>query len=375
MLSPNYPTMRHYKHLSPKERDKIFFLYHIENRDKSYIAQYLNRDNATIGREIKRNKTIANRRDNNNPKTKDKPQNYYYSPDKAQKKYMDRRKESKQLCPLKTVKLYKYVIKKLKEGLSPDLVSGRAKLEGIGRISHECVYQFIYSRDGRKMELYKYLPRSHKRRKKKIGRKQRRTLIPNRVGIEARPETAEDREEFGHWETDSVLGIRKGHALNTNRERKTRYMIITKINRKTTDNTKEAIIKRFKPLPPEAKISNTADNGSEFTKHEEITAAIGMKFYFANPYHSWERGTNENGNGLIRRFFPKKTNFNDIPEEEIEKVEEWINNRPMKCLDYKTPQEVFNEELEKITTLKYIKLCLIFILGLTAEIPEFALDG
>jgi len=216
---------------------------------------------------------------------------------------------------------------------------------GIGSISAECIYQFIYG-EGKHLELWKHLPRTHKKRRKWKGRKGKRTLIPNRIGIELRPKSVEDREEFGHWEDDSIVGVGTGAALNTKRERKSRLMMITKISRKTARHTRIASVRRFKSLPLWARKTNTADNGCEFAEHEKITKQTQTKFYFATPYHSWERGTNENGNELVRRFFPKKTDFNQISNSQIKAVEDWINHRPLKCLNYKTPHEVFHEELD-----------------------------
>lgn len=336
--------MGKYKHLSLKEREEIYDLYQ-SGINKKRIGTILGRHSATIGREITRNKVMIGVKHNNDPNTKKLKQNYHYLPDRAQKKYMFRRKTSKQKCDLKSIVLYKYTLEKLKLGWTPRLISGRAKFKQIGQISHECIYQFIFSRRGWQLKLYEYLPRSGRYRRKKRGRKAKRILIPNRIGIEKRPVEVETRKEFGHWETDSVLGVGKGAALNTNRERKSRYMIVTKIGRKTAENTKSAIIKRFKKIPIEGRLTNTADNGPEFTQHEKVTKKIGMKFYFANPYSSWERGTNENGNGLIRRFFPKKTDFNKVSNAQIKAVEDWINHRPMVCLGFKTPHEVFHKEL------------------------------
>ncbi len=193
--------------------------------------------------------------------------------------------------------------------------------------------------------MYQYLTRSHKKRRKWHGRKGKRTLIPNRVGIEKRSKSIEDRKKFGHWEGDSVIGIGKKSALNTNRERKTRLMMITRIKRKTAKHTRLASIRRFRKLPYNARKTNTYDNSLEFTEHEKITQELNMVIYFANPYHSWERGTNENGNGLIRRFLPKKTDFDQVSTTKIRYIENWINNYPMKCLRYKTPNKVFQDEL------------------------------
>ena len=337
--------MRKYTHLSNKERDYLFVLLQFGITNKEEIARRMNRDPTTIRREIKRNKTMIGIKNNNNPSLKDDPNSFHYIPDRATKKYMKRRKESKQRCFLKTLPLFKFTLEKLQEGLSPELVAGRAKLEGIGDISHECIYQFIYSKKGKELELYQYLVRAHKKRRRQRGRKHRKSHIPNRIGIEMRSENINTRKEFGHWETDSVLGVRRKSALNTNRERKSRYIIIEKIPRKTANETQLAIRRRFKRFPLEARLSNTADNGSEFTDHQKVTKNIGMKFFFADPYASYQRGTNENGNGLIRRFYPKKTDFDLVTNAQIKEVENWINHRPMKCLNYKTPYEVFHEEL------------------------------
>lgn len=338
-------TMGNYTHLSDQERDQLFA--HLQNgiTNKAEIARRMKRDPTTIRRELERNKTMIGTKHNNNPQTKHSPKHSHYIPDRAKQKYMQRRKESQQRCPLKSLSLFQFTLAKLKQGLSPELIAGRAALEGIGTISHECIYQFIYSQRGKELQLYQYLTRKHKKRRRQKGRKHRKSHIPNRIGIEMRSDAINDRMEFGHWETDSVLGIGKGSALNTNRERMSRYTMITKLPRKTAQETRKAICRRFKDLPAEARVSNTADNGSEFTEHEIVRKAIGMMFYFADPYASYQRGTNENANGLIRRFFPKKTDFDTISNTQIQTVEDWMNHRPMKCLKYKTPHEIFHEQL------------------------------
>lgn len=336
--------MKNYTHLTEEEREKIAALLQ-DGKTQREIASLICRSASTISRELKRNKTMIGRKNNNNPEAKKYLENSYYFPRKAQEKYLKRRKESKQMCPLKTINLYYYVIEYLQKCWTPQLISGRAKLEGKGNISHECIYQFIYSKDARHLKLWEYLPRHHKKRQQKRLRKYKRTLIPNRIDISERPKAVEDRNEFGHWEDDSVVGVGKGAALNTKRERMTRYMMITKIPRKTAKATRLATCKRFKSLPLLAKKTNTADNGAEFTQHEKTAIATGLKFYFATPYHSWERGTNENGNGLIRRFLPKRTDFDKISKKQIKDIEDWINHRPMKCLNYKTPHEAFHEQL------------------------------
>ena len=343
--------MKQYKHFTKEDRDELFILLNkwLNNIE---IWSIIGKHPSSVWREVKRNKKMIWIRNNNNPKAKENADNFVYLPDKAHDKYLKRRKKkSKLLHPLKSIDLFKYVFKELKKWTSPELISWRAKLKWIWDISHECIYQYIYSLQWRKIELYRYLPRAHKIRRTKSWRKSKKTIIPNRISIDLRPAEVENREEFGHWEADSIVWVWIWSALNTNRERKSRKMFIEKIDRKTAENTKLATIKRFKSLPLSARKTNTADNWCEFTKHELITEKVIMKFYFADAYSSWQRWTNENWNWLVRRFFPKKTNFNNITKKQIKAVEDWINNRPMKCLWYKTPNEVFEEELIKLKSL------------------------
>lgn len=336
--------MTNYTQLQPNEREQIYVLLQL-NFKQNKIAEILKRNPSTISRELSRNKTMLDIRFNNNPNKKMDKNNYHYLPDRAQVKYLERRKESKQQPILKTIALFKFVVKSLKKGDSPELISGRAKLLNIGSISHECIYQFIYSKKGKELKLSECLPRAHKKRKKKGGRKGKRHLIPNRIDISQRPAIIETREEIGHWEGDSIVGVGKGAALHTQVERKTRLFKIRKIERKTAENTAEAMISIFSVIPEKLRKSSTEDNGSEFTKWETVSNELGIDIYFAQPYHSWERGSNEKANGLVRRFFPKRTNFDDVTDEEIQAVEDWINNRPMKCLDFRTPNEAYNTEL------------------------------
>ena len=171
LTSFHLPPMKKYTHLSSDERDQLFVLLQSGITNCAEISRTLKRDPSTVRREIRRNKVMIGTKHNNNPHTKNNPKNFHYIPDRAQKKYLSRRKESKQKCPLNTIALFVYVIRKLKEGLSPELIAGRAKLKGIGDISHECIYQFIYSKTGKEMQFYEYLIRAHKRRRRQKGRK------------------------------------------------------------------------------------------------------------------------------------------------------------------------------------------------------------
>jgi IS30 family transposase len=304
------------------------------------IAKTLQRARSTIWREIKRNSGVIERRLNNSPKKKKQ-----YLPDKAQKKYEERRKRSKTVYPLKNGFIYQFTLKHLKLGWSPQIISGVLKAEYDEHISHECIYQYLYGAHAKDkgLKLMEYLPRRHKRRRKQGGRKSRRTLIPNRVDISLRPEVVEKRERFGDFEGDTVFGVGDGAALATMNERLSRYVIIKKLSRKTAEEMKQAVIKSLSEVQGLKTI--TFDNGSENAKHEEMAKTLRIDIYFARPYHSWERGANERINGLIRRYYPKKTNFNDISEVDIQQVQDLINHRPMKCLNWKTPAEVYQYHL------------------------------
>jgi IS30 family transposase len=335
-----------YHHLTEKDRETCSALLQ-DGKSQKAIAKRLKRNIGTISRELKRNKTLIGPKNNNNPQAKKSLKNSYYFPHKAQKKYNERRKESKQGCPLKTLDLHDYVIEKLKIGWSPQIISGRAKKEAIGKISAECIYQFIYGKDGKSLKLWECLPRHRKKRRTKSGRKGKRHLIPHRIDISLRPKSVENRKEFGHWEGDSIVGIGTKSALHTQVERLSRYTQVRKIGRKTAQLTSTTMIDIFQNFPDFARKSSTEDNGCEFTRWEMVAQELDMKIYFAQPYHSWERGTNERMNGFVRKFFPKRTDFDPVSQSEIQAVQDWINHRPMACLNYSTPHEVFHKHLNR----------------------------
>lgn len=325
-----------YKQLGQKERDRIFRLKNkgVSNSD---IAVTLGRDKSTIGRELARNTHRKLRQ---------------YLPDTAQRK-ADKRKAwgRKQRYVIKEPKLQKRIIDLLKKGWSPDLIAGRLKRACGQYLNQESIYQFIYSLPGRKLNLRKHLRRAHRIRHHKHGRKPRKDAgIPNRVGIEKRPKHVEKRIEFGHWEGDRVIYNRHTKALTTAVERKTRKVVVFKPKDLTAKTQALGLIRRYRPLPEEARRTMTYDNGREAAAHETVTARIGMKFYFARTYASWQRGTNENRNGLVRFYLPKDTDLNQVTAAQIRRVEDKINNRPMKCLDYQTPNEVYAIEMNKLTT-------------------------
>lgn len=324
---------KNYKQLSQKERDRIFLLKR-KGKLNSDIAKILGRNKSTIGRELKRNKHNKFNQ---------------YLPDTAQRKADKKKRQNrKKNYLLKDVTLKEYILSKIKLGWSPELIEGRAKQEIGKTYNYESIYQYIYSLAGRKENLKSYLRRAHRIRHKKNGRKHHKGRIPDRTDIALRSKNIEKRKQFGHWEGDSV--IYKGHSqnLSTNIERKSRYAVIAKPKDKSAKERTKIISKKFRNLPREAKRTMTFDNGLEFAEHKQITKETGMKIYFAKPYSSWQRGTNENRNGLLRWFLPKDTDLNFFTEKKLQAVQDMMNNRPMKCLNFKTPAEIFNFEMNRL---------------------------
>jgi len=317
---------KQYSHLSPEERERIAVLLG-KGATKGEIAKELGRNKGTISREINRNAS---------------PEYNCYLGHRAQQRADLRAENSHNHPRLRDEGIRNYVLFHLEIGWSPEQISGRISIDNPAwSISHEAIYQYIYdSGTPDRKRLIGFLRRSHRIRKpKSIGRRVRPTKIPNRIPIDERPASVLTREEFGHWETDSLVSRKSSAALNSTTERKTKLLFLSKISSKTAKETSGAIIKRLQSLPFYARQTLTLDNGTENAKHEDITKSLGTKCYFAHPYHSWERGTNENTNGLIRWYLPKGTDFSKISDEQIRRIESALNNRPRKCLGFKTPLE------------------------------------
>jgi IS30 family transposase len=246
-------------------------------------------------------------------------------------------------------------VEQLKAGYSPEQISGRLHFEYPNEsISHEAIYQYIYCQVYRNgcgqmkpyyHDLRPYLKRRHKRRVRKGMRKCQRIFKHKGLSIELRPKEVARRKTVGHWEGDSMVSRKSKVGLNTLVERKTGLLFITKIADRTAEETSTAIIKRLIALPEEARETITVDNGTENFSYEKIETSLNISCYFAHPYCSGERGTNENTNGLIRWYFPKGTDFATIPDEAIQAVETILNNRPRKRLGWRTPLEAFNESV------------------------------
>jgi len=316
--------------LTPLEREKIA-IWLAQKVSKRRIAKRLGRSDSTVRDEINRN-SIAG----------------HYVAIHAQIQANKRIISSRRRHPLKNKSVYSYTIKKLRSGWSPEQIAGRLKLKHpdnpYWHIHHETIYRFIYDPKNKEKRWWEYLPRKRKRRQNKYGRRVKRSRIPDTVSIHLQPKEVEGRQAFGHWEGDSVVGRYHKSGIHTQVERKTRYLQAKLIKDFTADETLEAQQQIFDQLPTKAKQSTTVDNGKEFTNHKQFNLPV----FFCDPYASWQKATNENTNGLIRRYLPKKTDFSKICQHDLDDIVEEINNRPRKCLGFYTPQEVFNNELQII---------------------------
>ncbi|MGI0135414.1 MAG: IS30 family transposase [Candidatus Micrarchaeaceae archaeon] len=254
---------------------------------------------------------------------------------------------------LKNPWLYAYVLGKLLEGWSPEQITGRLKRQypddRSRHLSPETIYQFVYAPEQADKRLWEYLPRKQKKRRKQHGRSVHKSRIPDRVSIHDRPEEVDSRTTFGHYEGDTVEGQRSKHdGIHTEVERLSRKLFARKVGRIASRETTDAQLRIFRTIPTAARLTTTLDNGREHHLHGELTASLGLDVYFADPYSSWQRGCNEYHNGLLRRYLPKQTDFTNLTEAELRDIVEEINDRPRKCLDYATPNEVFYSEINKL---------------------------
>jgi IS30 family transposase len=245
-----------------------------------------------------------------------------------------------------------FVLEKLKLGWSPQQISGRLKkeiTEGVRPkreyINHESIYQFLYDPAQQDQKLWAYLPRRHRKRRRWLGRRSRSVQIPHRVSLRHRPGQISHREEFGHWEGDTIVGEGHKTGIHTEVERISRLVFAYKVPKIRAKETSGVQLWLFSQLPKLARKSTTLDNGSEHYLHTRLQEELGMQTYFADPYCSWQRGTNESTNGLIRRYFPKRTDFHLVSQETVNEVVIRLNSTPRKVLGYQTPSEVFTAHI------------------------------
>jgi IS30 family transposase len=312
--------MEPYVHLSADERMRIYE-WQRAGLSQAEMARRLARDRASISRELRRNAVPAG-----------------YLPDLAQRRYQARRQHCRRRSRLENRRLRQTIILLLERGLSPEQISGRLRTEQGGTvINHETIYRFVYeSPVGRQEKLYQYLRRGKKKRTRRQGRRAHTSPIAQRLFIDARPLAATQRTEIGHWESDSLL-FSQDQALNVLVDRLSRFTVVTRLRSKTARDTGHALVARLAQLPHS---SVTADNGSENADHIMVSRALAIPFYFCHPYHSWEKGTVENTNGLIRRYLPRGTDLNRVDQDELDAIAAELNHRPRKCLGFHTPYEV-----------------------------------
>lgn len=316
--------MKKYKQLTLEERYQIYAFRKSGWTNKAIAAELLV-DKTTIGREFRRN--LSGRG---------------YRPQHADKLAVRRRagKAKKRI----STGIWAEIEADLELDFSPEQIYGRRVLEAKETVSPEWIYQRIYQDKANGGNLYKHL-RSQKKRKKRYGKNSRRGVLINQKSIEKRPSIVDQKSRIGDWEVDSIIG--KGHqgAIVTMVERKSKLLRMQKVERKTGELTKEAICKSLNDLEVE---TVTSDNGKEFALHEEIAKHLAADFYFCHPYSSWERGINENTNGLVRQYFPKQMKINAISDVDIKIAQDKLNNRPRKTLGFLTPNETYFKELEKL---------------------------
>lgn len=313
------------KHLTIEQRYAICTMLQIPMTQKE-IAKAIGVDKSTISRELNRNCDMRSGK---------------YVMDLAQRK-ADKRKSEKRHKEVFTLQMQRRVKKLLKKGFSPEQIAGRSKREGKEIVSYETIYCWIWENKRKGGKLHLYLRRQGRKYAKRGSKNAGRGFIPNRVDIDERPQVVELKERFGDLEIDTIIGKNHKGAILTINDRATSRVWIRKLTGK--EAVPVAQITAWALSKVKSLIHTiTADNGKEFAKHEEIAQKLGINFYFCKPYHSWERGANENTNGLIRQYIPKGTDFSGVTNKEIKRIENILNNRPRKRLGYLTPNEKFKQ--------------------------------
>lgn len=299
------------------------------NITRQKVAEFLQCSESAISQEVKRNSRFGK-----------------YNARKAQEEANDRKPKRKKRPVLDDPEIGRYIEKKLKLGWIPDEIAVKSKedLPGSKQVSKGSIYNYIYAQVNDEKKLWKLLRLKRSRPKKRsyhIG-KLKRGEIPGRVSIHERPKIIEERLRIGDWEGDTVIGANHQGVIATFVDRTARYTLIGKMEDKSMTEMHRVATEQFKTIPKRKRHSMTTDNGKEFASHLAITKELEMPIFFADAYSSWQRGTNENMNKQIRRFLPKGTDLRGVTQKELDEIAHKLNNRPRKCLGYRTPAEVFN---------------------------------
>lgn len=319
-----------YSHITIEQR------YNIDAMKRSgcsntMIAEHLGKHPSSIGRELKRNRGVV-KEDPGGGRT--------YKAADADRQAVSRRKGASSRRHRLTPALQRIIDQKLREEQwSPEQISNRLVAEGKPSLSPESIYLYIWRDKRSGGELYRHL-RQQKKRRKRYGSHDRRGMIPNRVSIDERPAVVDERSRIGDWEIDTVIGAQHKGAIVTSVERRSRFLVMRGVRSTTAPEVTGALTAMMHRHRDDV-LTITADNGREFTDHAQIGRKLGADVYFAHPYHSWERGTNENTNGLIRQYFPKGTSLLDLDPRLIKQAEDTINHRPRKVLGWKSAHEAF----------------------------------
>jgi len=311
-----------YTQLAREQRYQIYALMRA-GHNQSQIAMVVGCHKSTISRELRRNRGLKG-----------------YRPFQADELAYDRQ------CDAYRARIawdtWQQVERLLREEWSPEQIAGWLKREKLPTVSHECIYLYVYAEKRRGGTLHRHL-RSQKKQRKRYGGYIRRGQIPNRTSIDKRPKIVARKGRFGDWEADTIVGARHKGGILSLVERKSKLTRLRKLATKAAAEMKDTSIELLAPLL--ARVHTiTVDHGKEFCEHELIAAGLQARVYFAHPYASWERGLNENTNGLVRQYFPKKYDFSRITDKDLQQVEDKLNNRPRKTLGYRTPNEVFFKE-------------------------------
>jgi IS30 family transposase len=288
------------------------------------IARQIGCHRSTIGREIERNHCRLDGR---------------YRPSKAQRRTQARRRRSRRNRQFDN-QAYQLVCSLLREDWSPAQVAGRLKVSGQLSISHETIYRYIYQDKRRGGTLFRHMRHAAKNCRKRYRSNDNRGRLQGKRHISERPASVDSRRQVGHWEIDTVMGGGDQHCIVSIVERKSGYLVLGKLRNRTARGLTKRTVKLIERHPDSIE-TITADNGTEFHDYEAIEEATGVTFYFATPYHSWERGSNENANGLIRQYLPKRQSMAKISQQKCDAIARKLNTRPRERLGFKTPEEIF----------------------------------
>lgn len=335
-MAPN-----HHSHFSLEERS-VLAAYLSDSLSLRAIAEKLNRSPRTLSEEIKKNSPDGTRAS--------------YDPHSAHLAASFRKWEANSRNPLKSDRVRTYIMEKLQEEQwSPETISNRMEEkhphdEEI-RISHETIYQFIHSKEGRELGLVRHLRRGkfRKDRKRYVFKGRQQNCFRDVKSIHARPQVIQSRKRYGDWETDTMEGSREGSAaVSVQKERRSRIIRLTKVKDKSAPETRRAIMRTLRSFPKTLRRSLTFDRGTEGAEHDRVAKVLELETYFCDPYSAWQKGAVENVIGLIRQYFPKGTDLSLVTPRQLKIIENKLNNRPRKCLGWKTPNEVFSAHLQTL---------------------------